>query len=380
MDLDKRLSKAKTALILEHPFVGTIALNMPFTLSEEPPPGFPPSQPWTACTNGKRVMFNPTFIEPLTDEELKFLVAHECFHPMLEHNWRRHEREPRKWNRAGDYVINQLLVDDRIGKMPPDGLQSKDVYDAGGGTTDGIFKLLPDDPNDGDGAGGEGKEGWQDCEDGPGTKAEKDQDAAEMKVKVAQAAQAARMMGKMSVGLELLVGEILNPKVPWEDVLKRFVEKQRTDQRSWARPNRRFIPQGIYMPSADGEALGEILFGIDCSGSCLSDIPQFAGEMHCVQEDSRPSRLHVLYFDTVVSHYEVYEPGDELDIHPHGGGGTFFGPIFQYMKDNYIEPAAAVILTDLCSTDFGEAPNCPVLWVCNYDGADKPPFGEVVMM
>jgi len=91
MDLMKRLSKAKTSLILEHPFIGSVALNMPMTLSDEVP---------TAATNGKRVLYNPEFIEPLTDEELKFLVAHECMHPMLEHNYRRNGRDPKKWNKA----------------------------------------------------------------------------------------------------------------------------------------------------------------------------------------------------------------------------------------------------------------------------------------
>ena len=78
MDLMKRLSKAKTSLILEHPFIGSVALNMPMELSDSIP---------TAATNGKRVLYNPDFIEPLTDEELEFLVAHECMHPMLEHNY-----------------------------------------------------------------------------------------------------------------------------------------------------------------------------------------------------------------------------------------------------------------------------------------------------
>jgi len=62
MDLMKRLSKAKTGLILEHPFIGSVAINMPFELDETIS---------TAGTNGKRVRFNPAFIEKLTDEELK---------------------------------------------------------------------------------------------------------------------------------------------------------------------------------------------------------------------------------------------------------------------------------------------------------------------
>jgi len=130
-----RLSKAKTSLILEHPFVGSIAMRMPFELSKQIP---------TAATNGKRVVFNPDFIDKLSDEEMKFLVAHECFHPMLEHNFRRGERQARKWNMAADYVINQLLVDEGIGKMPSVGLLDRNIHNSGGGTSEGIYNILPE--------------------------------------------------------------------------------------------------------------------------------------------------------------------------------------------------------------------------------------------
>jgi hypothetical protein len=59
--LATKLAKAKTALILEHPFVGTIALSMPFEFDESIK---------TAATNGKRVKFNPEFVDILTDEEV----------------------------------------------------------------------------------------------------------------------------------------------------------------------------------------------------------------------------------------------------------------------------------------------------------------------
>ena len=37
MELERRIAKAKTALILEHPFFGNLAMNMPFELSEDVP-------------------------------------------------------------------------------------------------------------------------------------------------------------------------------------------------------------------------------------------------------------------------------------------------------------------------------------------------------
>jgi predicted metal-dependent peptidase len=360
----KKIIKARTALVLEHPFVGTIALNLPYEMDESV---------GTAATNGKRIKFNPHFVNELTDEEVKFLVAHECFHPMLEHNFRRGERDPRKWNQAGDYIINQLLTDEGIGKMPGQGLLDKGLYDAAGGVTDNIYNMLPDTDED------DGRDPLDDCEDGGGTPAEKAQEGAEWKVRVAQAAQSAKMMGKMSAGLERLVSEVLQPKVDWRDVTHKFVEKCRSDMRSWARPNRRFIAQGMYLPSRSGERLGEIVYAVDCSGSITDDvINQFASEIRKCKEDMLPTMIHVVYFDSEVSHYESYESDDELDIRPHGGGGTAFSPVFEYIREKGIEPVACIFLTDLCCNDFGEAPDYPVLWVSTDSG--EAPFGEIVVM
>ena len=369
MEVEKRIAKAKTALILEHPFVGSVALNMPMKVDNNVP---------TAATDGKRVLFNEDFCKELDDEELKFLVAHECMHPMLEHNFRRGERDRYKWNQAADYVINKLLTDEGIGKMPKQGLLDENIYQAGGGTSDGIYNNLPDTPEDQQGNGGQGQP-LDSCEDGQGSPAEVAQQQAEWKVKVAQAAQSAKMMGKLSAGLERLVAEILTPKVDWRDVLQRFVVKCRSDQRSWARPNRRFLSQGLYLPSVSGETLGEIAFAVDCSGSIGQDeINQFASEITTVWQDQRPTKVHVIYFDSEVSHYDEFDRDNEPVIKPHGGGGTAFSPVFRYMEEHGINPVACIFLTDLCCDDFGDEPDYPVLWVSTH--SDKAPFGEVVMM
>jgi len=327
------------------------------------------------------VIFNPDFIGELTDEELKFLVAHECFHPMLEHNYRRGERTARRWNKAADYVINKLLTDEKIGKMPKQGLLSDDIYTAGNGTSEGIYNILEDDGDGGEGGYGGHGDPLDDCQDGEGSQAEKAQEQAEWKVKVAQAAQAAKMMGKLSAGIERLVGEVLQPKVDWRDVMQRFLVRCKNDSRTFARPNRRFISQGLYLPSVSGEAMGDVLFAVDCSGS-IDDttLSQFAAEVRKVKEDLAPTCIHVVYFDSDVAHYESYKPDESLDIRAHGGGGTDFAPVFDYMREQGIDPVAVVFLTDLCCNSYGEQPECPVLWVSTEEKYDEPPFGEVVVM
>ena len=369
MDIQTRLSKAKTSLMLEYPFWGTLVMNMPFSLDENIP---------TACTNGKWVKFNPDFVDTLNDEELKFLVAHEIAHPMFEHTTRRGERDGYKWNQAGDYVINKILVDEGLGKMPEGGLLDVDLYNRCDGVTDKIYNELPDTPEDGRGYGSAGQP-FDDCQDGGQSQAEIAQQQAEWRVKVAQAVQSAKMMGKLSAGVERLVGELLTPKVLWADVLQRFIVKAKTDDRTFARPNRRFIQQGMYLPSITGEVMGEIMWAVDCSGSIgQEEIDQFATEIIKVWEDHKPIKTHVVYFDSEVSHYDCFGQQDRPEIKPHGGGGTAFSPVFKYMQDNDIDPVACVFLTDLCCNDFGTEPSCPVLWVTTDE--EEAPFGEVVKM
>jgi predicted metal-dependent peptidase len=118
---------------------------------------------------------------------------------------------------------------------------------------------------------------------------------------------------------------------------------------------------------------------VDCSGSIDDDIlAQFEGEITAIKEDGNPVRIHVVYFDSEVSHYEKYERDDSLNIKAHGGGGTAFSPVFKYFADHDINPVACVFLTDLCCNDFGDQPAYPVLWVSTMEG--EAPFGEVVVM
>jgi predicted metal-dependent peptidase len=57
-----------------------------------------------------------------------------------------------------------------------------------------------------------------------------------------------------------------------------------------------------------------------------------------------------------------------------GGGGTSFAPAFEYLNEHH-DIDAAVYLTDLCSDDFGEEPNYPVLWVSTTDR--DAPWGSI---
>jgi predicted metal-dependent peptidase len=94
--------KARTALLLDHPFFGTLLFRLDARARNSIA---------TMATDGVSLYFNPEFVDELSSAELIGTLAHETMHPALQHQTRRGGREPKRWKMACDYAINPLLVD-----------------------------------------------------------------------------------------------------------------------------------------------------------------------------------------------------------------------------------------------------------------------------
>lgn len=113
--------------MLNHPFFATLIAHLP---TVPRPPGWflALGAPPTACVDGKRIYFNPEFVEGLTEKQRMGLLAHEVMHPALQHLWRRGNRDPGLWRAAADYVANAILLNARdehnqpAFELPPNGL------------------------------------------------------------------------------------------------------------------------------------------------------------------------------------------------------------------------------------------------------------------
>ena len=343
-DVANQLTRARTQLILDHPFFGQLALRLP--LVEKP--GIP-----TAAVDGKHIYYNPDFMAKHNGEETKTILAHEVMHCVFDHIGRRSDRDHRKWNQAGDYVINLALTD--AGFSPVAGWLHSTAYRDK--TTDEVYTMLPD--NDGpDGPG----DPLDDCMDS-------DLDdvtatATDWKIATIQAANMARSEGKLPASLARFVEELTAPKIDWKAMLRRFITETAKDDYSWQRPNRFFMNQGFILPSLFSETMGEIVVVIDTSGSINQHtLDAFGSEIKAIVQGARPSKTHVIYCDAEVNHVDEYGPNDELMFAMHGGGGTDFRPPFDYVAEKSIKPVCLVYLTDLYGT-WGAAPEFPVMWVC----------------
>ena len=348
----------------------------------------------TAYTNGRDEVYGRKFVKQLTEPELCFVIAHESCHKMYRHltTWRKLYDEDRKLaNMACDYVINLMLKDldpnNNVIQMPK---YKEDIGSAKKGDFMGmideayrgmnskqVFDILKEKKakgekpfdDDGDDGGGFDEHGWEEA-DGLS-----DEEKKELIKEIDQAIRQgiiAQQKTKGSGGgnLDRELGDLLEPKVDWREVLREFVKTtcKARDTSSWRRVNRRFLGTGVYMPSMIGQKVGHLVVGIDTSGSIGSqELSTFLSEVKAIAEEVNPSAVDLLYWDGEVAGHEVYDESTVSSItestQPKGGGGTSPSCVSKYLNDNKIVPECVIMLTDgYVGNDWGSDWTAPTIW------------------
>jgi predicted metal-dependent peptidase len=367
MNIKKKLTKARTALLMNSPFFGTLALKL--ALKQDP------ATP-TAWTDGISLGYNPEYVKHLPMSQLTGLFAHEVMHLALCHHTRQGKRDHDKWNRAADHAINHLLQGAGF-DLPLNVLLEPRFT---GMSAEAIYDQLPD-TNQGEGPPGPGE-----VRPMPGntTPAQKKLEEQRWKVAVFQANQQAKAMGRShGPGFERQLKQQVLARVDWRVILQEFVSQATRSDYCWIRPNPRYITQGIYLPGLYAQTVGNFVVALDTSGSVSQDqLTQFSAEITSMLE-TYDTTLEVIYADNEVQGRETFTRADlPLKLKLNGGGGTDFRPVFELVGKGENPPLCLVYLTDLCCTKYPEQiPQYPVLWVNTERYRWKePPFGRVVEM
>jgi predicted metal-dependent peptidase len=193
-----------------------------------------------------------------------------------------------------------------------------------------------------------------------------------------QAVEIAKGRGDLPGGMARFVGELLNPTVPWWELVRQWLREQASDDWSWSKPNKYYDESGFILPSLDSERMGPIVFATDTSGSIDQVMLQhFQTEKQNCLDDLKPASLLDICCDSKIQQVAEYRVGDTINCRAPGGGGTSFKPVFQHVENSGVAPKCLVYLTDLDGDFPSQAPDYPVLWIA-YGGADKAPFGDVV--
>jgi len=356
----------------------------------------------TAYTNGKDERYGRAFVAKLNDAELRFLILHECYHKLYRHltTWRwMYNEHPQAANLACDYVINIKLVDDnKDGFATMTGELKMGCFDEKYRGWDSA-KVFKDLKQGGQGQGGKGKgqgqgqaqgqdqgtgfddHGWDDAQEM--TPDEKNELAREIDEAIRQGAL---MAGKVGSGGARDFEDLLQPQVDWREALREFISSTCTgsDYSTWRKPNRRYLSAGVYLPSGITERVGELAILIDTSGSTYAPgvLTTFMTEAKAICDTVKPSRVHIIYWDTKVCQAEIYEQ-NELDgmitsTQPKGGGGTDIRCAIDYMSKQGITPQASIVLTDGYLGNVWGQWTHPVLWTILDNKSAVPDCGQAV--
>ena len=328
---EEKLCRARTQLLLNQPFFGTLCLRLKLVAMS----GLP-----TMATDGRRLVYNPEFVAELTPAELEGVIAHEVMHVALAHHCRRGDRELQLWNEAADYAVNPILLDNGI-TLPGDllidpafrNLSAEEIYarllkqqlaasqtqspqPSGSPSSGGSGAAQPNQPESpgsqtsGSGSGpsphtasapqnapqaatqrspkptpvepgqrgsdqptparsgGFGEVMDATNEDGtPASPAEMSRQRQEWATHAEQAMCAAKACGRMPGGIERQLKEARESQCDWRTILRDFIAATDPSDYRWTPPNRRFVSSGLYLPSVIRSGVGEIVIAVDTSGS-----------------------------------------------------------------------------------------------------------------
>ncbi|MEZ5535842.1 MAG: VWA-like domain-containing protein [Thiolinea sp.] len=425
--IEDKLVAARTRLILDKPFLGALVLRLPLQAAN---PAWCP----TTGTDARKFYYNPEYVQELRPDETQFVLAHEALHCALSHFARRQHRVKHRWDLACDYAINPILLAD--GLTAPPGMIMLQEY--AGMTAEEIYPCIDDndlsetldqhlyDKEDNPAEGSQNKSenplDNRDCQDNPHndlpdeqpqqkpneTESETEQgnqpqqefdesaggappppplnqqEAEELAVqwqqRLAGAAQQAEQAGKLSGVMKRLVEELLQPRLPWRNLLAHYMTAVARDDYSYARPSTRRGNPAIF-PTLRSQQIN-VAVALDVSGSvndkellaCLSEINAIKGQLR--------AGVTLLPCDSeIIEGYPLKSEAWEEVTLPEsiqGGGSTDFRPVFDWLLRQDQQPDVLVYFTDAQGFFPQTEPGFPVIWLVK--GRGKVPWGVRVQL
>jgi predicted metal-dependent peptidase len=397
-----RIVVARIGLLLRHPFFGNMATRLRILAADDWLP--------TAAVDGRNLYYNTQFFNAMNNKEIEFVIAHEILHMVYDHlgrrDWQGRAMQHRLYNIAADYLVNNLLVRDRIGQKPRvvdcfqdfkyEGWSSEEIYEElykeakknGEDFLDKLGEMLDEHLDmDGDGDSddnGEGKDG-----NGNGTSSKRPkfteeqlkQIKDEIKENMLSAAQSAGA-GNTPAGVQRLIKEMTEPKMNWRELLRQQIQSTIRSDYTFMRPSRKGWHTGAVLPGMNFADTIDISIALDMSGSIGNDqAAEFLSEVKGIMDEYTDYNIKLWCFDTKVYNEQDFsaDGGEDLmDYEIMGGGGTDFDANWIYMKENDIQPKKFIMFTDGYPwNSWGDENYCDTVFIIHGhpDKGLQAPFG-----
>ena len=182
--------------------------------------------------------------------------------------------------------------------------------------------------------------------------------------------------------------------VNWKQQLRRFLSTNSGYENTFARPDRRFISRGGYMPGRtkkDPDTIENLKVCIDTSGSMGSgELAEMLATVADILKEYK-AKAEIIYWDTAVRAVYPFEDIKQLvAAKPAGGGGTEAGCVFNYFETNqeYVSkkkhaPTLVLMFTDGYIENVDQKYRAKygkkTIWIITSQGLPKfdPPFGRL---
>jgi len=393
-EIREKLITARVGLLLRASFFGNLATRLKLVNADE----------WcsTAATDGRNFYYNSRFVDMLKPKEVEFLFGHEVLHCVYDHFGRRGDRDPMLFNIANDYCVNGDLKKHRVGEFITsvpclydskyEGMASEEIYDLLYENAEKIdigqlIDKMLDEHLDGEGNGegsdkdGDGKENGKGGGRPKLSAEERQQIKDEIKEAVLAAAAASDGAGNLPAGVKRIIEDMTAPKMNWRELLRMQLESTIKSDYTWMRNSRRGWHMDAVMPGMKLDPMIDIAVSIDASGSMGDQmLRDFLGEVAGIMEQFPNYRIHVLSFDTRVYNPQQFDSENLDDITGYeiaGGGGTDFDCVFEYFKENEIEPKRHIMFTDgYPNGSWGDEQYCDTVFIIHGSKTIVPPFGQ----
>jgi len=374
----EKVSRAKSRLMLEHPYFGTIASALRLQHSDSVE---------SFLSDGVQLQYNEAYFEEASLEEVEFALANGAMHTVLGHRSRAGEREGRLWQLATDYTINAMLV--RNGLQLPERANYQQRFE--GMYAEEVYALLQSERNDDLWADEEREEkephdtanestektsgsqhaGEREREDTPAP-------ADDMEEYYEQLFQKLKRQGELPRDLKFVVPHYFSHRIDWRELLFRHIASYAKSTYAFMPPNMKYLYRGIYLPSLSSDLL-RIVIAVDTSGSIDEKLlALFLAEVTSIMQNYPNYEIDLISADAKVQQHRTFLPSEPLSYELKGGGGTNFRPVFEYVERHISHPTLLLYFTDGQGSFPETEPGYDVIWVMPASGT--VPFGEVISL
>lgn len=374
MNEEKLLVKAKSQLTIKNPYFGMLASRLKHESSETVS---------SYASNGVRFLYNPSFINRCTIEEVIFILTNCVMHHILSHQQRKLGRKGSLWQLATDYAINNLLKKNSF--HIPRGANFNEEYE--NMFAEEIYERLKEDCfSDIDDAFNDEKfdNDTQEKETKPFSNLENIEDEldptteSEWDYAASVSKELAMRKSVMPSGFERLAKKVKINDIDWRFELYNAINRHMRNNYAFMPPNKKHLYRGFCLPSLTSDTLS-LTVAVDTSGSINDELlGAFMEEFKNIMQNFPAVKIELIVADAKVHAHYTFQGGEKMDFALKGGGGTDYRPVFDYIDSNMPMNTMLLYFTDGDGWFPKYPPNYEVLWALSRKA--KVPFGRPLII